>query len=92
MRRKHRLIRKDGLEMASAKFGKGSEEWMLFMDFWNYCQKYWIPEKEDEYWEELINAGDAFCKKYGNSIFSRKLIMAFIEKLEEESKRRMRTQ
>ena len=57
---------------------------------WDDFGVFWDPE--DEYWEELINAGDAFCKKYGNSIFSRKLIMAFIEKLEEESKRRMRTQ
>lgn len=76
--------------MASAKFGKGSEEWMLFRDFWSYCQKYWTPEEKDEYWEKLINDGDAFCKKYGNSIFSRKLIMAFTAKLEEESKRRLK--
>ncbi len=78
--------------MGSVTFGKTSPEWQMFRDFWNYCQKYWTPEENDEYWDELINAGDAFCKKYGNSIFPRKLIMAFIEKLEEESKRRMKTQ
>ena len=56
--------------MGSVTFGKTSSEWQMFRDFWNLCQKYWAPEKNDEYWEELINSGDAFCKKYGNSIFS----------------------
>ncbi len=86
MRRKHRLIRKDGREMANKIFSKEDKEWHLFRDFWNLCQKYWIPEKNDEWWEELINSECNFCAKYGNSIFSRKLVMAFNEDLEVRSK------
>lgn len=80
------MIRKAGEKMASAKFGKGSEEWMLFMDFWNLCQKYWIPEEKDEWWEDLIKSECDFCEKYGNSIFSRKLVMAFNDNLEVKRK------
>ena len=63
--------------MAEKKFSKGSEEWQMFMDYWELCQKYWEPEDNDEYWESLINAGDAFCKKY-DSQYARDLVLAFM--------------
>jgi hypothetical protein len=46
--------------MASVKFDKGSEKWMMFMDFWKLCQKHWEPEDNDEYWDNLINDCDDF--------------------------------
>ncbi len=51
--------------MAEVKFLKGSEEWMLFMDYWRLCQKYWEPEDNDDYWYSLIDAVKGFHKKYG---------------------------
>ena len=70
--------------MAEVKFAKGSEEWQMFMDFWALCQKYWKPEKSDEWWDEVISEIDKFAKKYGSTVFVRGLCMALINKLKIE--------
>ena len=70
--------------MASKKFAKGSDEWMMFMDYWALCQKYWVPEKSDEWWDEVIREIDNFAKKYGSTVFVRGLCMSLINKLEIE--------
>ena len=54
--------------MASKKFAKGSDEWMMFMDFWNLCQKFWISEDTDEYYEQLIKENNFFGLKNGYKI------------------------
>lgn len=64
--------------MAEIKFIKGSEEWMLFMDYWGLCQKYWNPEDNDEYWNSLIDAAKEFHKKYGTE-FAKALAKALVE-------------
>lgn len=66
------------------KFAKGSSEWMMFMDYWALCQKYWVPEKSDEWWDEVIREIDNFAKKYGSTVFVRGLCMSLINKLEIE--------
>ena len=66
------------------KFAKGSSEWMMFMDYWALCQKYWKPEKTDEWWDEVIREIDNFAKKYGSTVFVRGLCMSLINKLEIE--------
>ena len=66
------------------KFAKGSSEWMMFMDYWAMCQKYWKPEKTDEWWDEVISEIDKFAKKYGSTVFVRGLCMSLINKLEIE--------
>lgn len=45
-----------------SRFLKGTEEWTMFMEFWNLCQKYWIPESEDSWWDEALGKIDAFQK------------------------------
>ena len=50
--------------MAEVKFSKGSEEWLMFMDYWNLCQKCWEVENSDKYWQDLIGAIDYFVDKY----------------------------
>lgn len=74
--------------MASVKFSKGSEEWQMFMDFWTLCQKYWEPEKSDEWWDEALREIDSFAKKYGSTIFVRGLCMALVNHLEIENMNR----
>jgi hypothetical protein len=70
--------------MASVKFAKGSEEWQMFIDFWTLCQKYWIPEESDEWWENALHEIDAFAKKYGSTVFIRGMCMTLINRLEAE--------
>lgn len=74
--------------MASKKFSKGSEEWMMFMDFWNLCQKYWIVEDTDEYWESVIRSANDFQKKYNHILLSRRLALAFVDSMEDVFKKR----
>ncbi len=64
--------------MAEVKFPKGSEEWQMFTDFWKLCQKYWIVENSDDYWDSLVdNAGD-FMNKY-DTYFAKQLAIGFVE-------------
>lgn len=74
--------------MASKRFEKGSAEWRLFQEFWSLCQKYWIPEDNDEYWERVIKAADEFYKKYkiADEIFARKIALSLVETLDLKSK------
>lgn len=46
------------------EFRKGSKEQQMFLDLWNICQKYWIPEDNDSYWHEVISVTDGFVQKY----------------------------
>ena len=74
--------------MASKKFNKGSEEWMMFTDFWNLCQKYWILEDTDEYWESVISSTNEFYEKYNNIPLSKRLALAFIDAMEDVFRKR----
>ena len=56
---------------------KGDIEYEIFNDYWKIVKEYNIPEDADEYWESLINAGNAFCNKY-DSQYARDLVLAFI--------------
>ena len=73
--------------MAEVKFVKGSEEWQMFMDYWALCQKYWIPEESDEWWENALHEIDVFAKKYGATVFVRRLGIALVDELEARNKR-----
>ena len=74
----------EGGLMAEKNFPKGSEEWMMFMEFWKMCQKYWIPEASDEWWESTLNDIDSFQKRYGSTVFARGLGMALVNHLQNE--------
>lgn len=64
--------------MAGKRFEKGSEEWIMFMDFWNLCQKNWIAEKADAYWDQLREDCIGFVEKHDTE-FSKRITAAFIE-------------
>ena len=69
------------------KFAKGSSEWMMFMDYWALCQKYWEPDDNDDYWESVVKETDVFYRKY-NSEFAKSLALTLVNEL--ERKRRSR--
>lgn len=73
--------------MASAKFNKGSEEWMMFTDYWNLCQRYWIVEDTDEYWNSLVDCTNDFYEKYKNIDLSEDLAMALLNSQDKKSKK-----
>ena len=59
------------------KFAKGSSEWMMFMDYWALCQKYWEPDDNDDYWESVVKETDVFYRKY-NSEFAKSLALTLV--------------
>lgn len=78
--------------MAEVKFNKGSEEWMMFTDYWQLCQKYWeVEEDNDKYWEDLTKEVINFPERHGGDKFAVALALAFIDsqmKKQEELKER----
>ena len=65
------------------KIAKGTKEWQLFVDFWNMCQEYWIPEENDDYWNNIVKATGELSKKYSGNILAQKLCLAFVEAQDE---------
>lgn len=78
------LLGWSGAEMAGKKFIKGSEEWMLIVDFWALCQSIWIPEDTEEYIRDTADRVDAFYKKYGTD-FVRDLIDVLLREIDRRS-------
>ena len=56
--------------MASKKLEKGSEEWMFFMDFWKFHQDYYRADNCDDWYVEMMNAGEELIEKYSKTEFS----------------------
>ena len=57
---------------------KGTEEWMFWSDFFQFCKKYWDVREGDEYWSMITQDADKLYRKY-NSYLSKKLILAFLD-------------
>lgn len=71
--------------MAKADFKRGTEEFMMFADFYNLCKQFWYPEDTERYWEELMEEFEKFYRKY-NSVYARHLALGMLEALEEINK------
>lgn len=52
--------------MSRVKFAKGSEEWKLFMDFWELTQQLWGLEDTESYWEDVRARCEAYGSSYGD--------------------------
>lgn len=70
--------------MAEQRFVKGTEEYVMFNDFWKLCQSFWIPENLDEYWQKLHDAANEFGVTHG--MFAKKLALAYISEMERKMK------
>ena len=69
--------------MAEQRFVKGTEEYVMFNDFWKLCQSFWVPEDTDEYWQKLHDAAKEFGK---HSRFARFLALVYISEMEQKLK------
>lgn len=45
-------------------FTKDSKERQFFSELWELCQRYWIPEDSDEFWQSFIDEIDQINEKY----------------------------
>ena len=57
---------------------KGTEEWMFWSDFFQFCKKYWDVREDDEYWLMITQDADKLYRKH-NSYLSKKFILTFLD-------------
>lgn len=74
--------------MAEKRFVKGSEEWVIFQDFYKLCQSIWIIEGNDIYWDHVKDEVDGFLERYEGDVFAKYLAFALLNTLEEKEKNR----
>ena len=67
-------------------FEEDSNEFNFFMDYYNLVQKYVEPEKEDLFWENLMNDFCELHNKYNTIYFSKQLCQAYIISLVQKYK------
>ena len=66
------------------EFKKGSLERAFFSEFYELCEKYWVPEDNDDYWHEVIKVTDEFVQKYKDVHPAvRSMTLGFISSLED---------
>lgn len=70
--------------MASVKFEKKSKEWYMFQEYWKICQKFWIPEDNDDYWDQMNADVSKFMKEYEGISLARELAVSLIETLDKQ--------
>ena len=73
--------------MAVKAFEKGSQEWMMFAEYWELCRKHWTIKDNDEYWDAVIRDIAVFSKKYQKEPLARKIALAFLISLEEKDEK-----
>lgn len=57
--------------MAEKKLEKGSAEWQFFQDFWRFRQQYYEADNTDDWFAEMMNAGEQIIQKYKNTEFAK---------------------
>ena len=57
-------------------------------DFWLMIKKYYIPDPDPDgtYWHDLIEDSSQLGEKYDNDRLAQKLILAFLDYIEEKEK------
>lgn len=67
------------------RYEKGSENWQMFVDYYEFIQDFGEPEESDKWWQKLIEKSDELCSKYGKRQYIRDLVMAHINELERKA-------
>ena len=57
---------------------KGTEEWMFWSEFFQFCKKYWETSGSEEYWEEMAKEANELYDKY-KTVFAQYMIFAFLD-------------
>lgn len=66
---------------------KDSYEFQFMGDFYKLCKEFYLPEKNNEYWDKLVKATCGLCNKYGNTPFVLNMTMGFVNYAEEAYKK-----
>lgn len=73
--------------MASKRVLKGSEEYMMFGEFWRLYQEFYFPENNQEYWDCLVAKTNIFYENYNKFPIARYMVSILIDCLEDSAKK-----
>ena len=62
----------------------------MFRDYWNLCQKFWIPEDSEEYWNLVLKESIEFKKKYESLPLANEIRLVLLEHLFREAKKEVK--
>lgn len=74
--------------MASKKIPSGSEEFMMFKEFWRIYQEYYDPEDNEQYWESAMNDISRFYQDFAEFPIALELALALTSCFEKKSKQK----
>ena len=60
------------------KLTKADTDFQMFADYYKIYQDFYVPEKGDTYWQDLISEADAFLAKYKTK-YAEDLITAYLD-------------
>lgn len=72
--------------MASVKNSDIPEAFNFMGDFWVFMKNYYVPDKDDAYWEAVIADAADLGHKYKDDRLAVHLINAYLDYLEEKLK------
>lgn len=72
--------------MSSKRIMQGSEEFMMFKEFWRIYQEYYEPEDNEGYWDKLVNDVSRFYTDFADIPVSYRIAGLLIDYFEEKSK------
>lgn len=68
------------------RFGKNSRETMMFREYYELIQRFWIVERGDAYWNEFIDETLKFEQAFRDIPLARQLVNAFVNTQERSYK------
>lgn len=68
------------------RFEKGSREMLMFREYFELIQKFWIVERGDAYWNEFIDETLKFEQAFRDIPLARQLVTAFVNTQERSYK------
>ena len=68
-------------------FGKDTNEFKFFMDYWKLIQEYAEPEPDDKFWESATRDFTKLYEKYQKQIFfAKQLCVGYLDALSDRRK------
>lgn len=77
--------------MADKKIETGSEEWQFFNDYYKFRQQYYEADNGEEWFEEMVHAGEKIIGKYHSTDFAKfaqNLVLSHFEDVETRWKKK----
>lgn len=71
------------------QFGKDTDEFKFFMEYWQLVQKYAEPDPDDKFWESAIKEFTSLYEKYRSRIFfAKSLCVGYLNALSDRKQGR----